>query len=118
MANRLKWIKIKDPIYGGELWVVVNKSCSRVYDYFKKRHINLFAPEGEASCTYLVDKNDNSLLTIMWLKKKSANLLSHEILHFVRKILEDKVGMPLNTYTSEAYAYYYQYIHYRITREW
>ena|SRR5258708_17288434 len=69
----------------------------------------------ELGVTYLLTEEDfpskiKGTVGFIWVRKKiDLGTLTHELCHLVIGVLDKKAGMEINSVTSEAFAYYYDF---------
>jgi hypothetical protein len=112
-----KWIV--DEIYHRNFYLCWNSTEEYFMKWVNKREgTNLECGNADASTVIVDDGKINS--NYIWIEKFKYNtilvpLLSHEVMHYVHNMLS-LCGMKLNDDTEEAYAFYFQYIFWKILK--
>jgi hypothetical protein len=109
--KKLKVLQIYDPIFCVNWIACVTKK----YSDFKEMADSSYGVElkkapvwAQGNCGYCLENNGNTLVFI-WLSEFNYPKFSHEILHGVGVVLNDK-GIGLSGATDEIFAYYQEFI--------
>ncbi len=102
--------KIKIPIYGRELRIVV---CDNVQTGLKKLGLDEFEGDEVEAC---VVEDQDGVINLVIQPDASINTITHEAFHITSGILDD-VGMKLCDNSEEGYAYLIGWVAEKIDKE-
>lgn len=120
----MKTFKIKDPIYGAVIIVVVNCSQEEIRGHIKK-YVNLKELEtvkGLVGRHIVLETDFGSRTNLIWLESfkwsiECQGVVAHEILHCAIEIIS-RSNIYINSgQDSEALAYYFEYLFTSIWQE-
>lgn len=115
-------INMFDPVYRVVLSVIIDRdpeSSNRWLDdagYTGERS-DPNTKEGQFYALTNDNMKDGGASQFIWLRKKDLNTLSHELLHFVMYVFNDK-NVPIRYENDETFAYYFEYWFNRVRKEW
>lgn len=110
----MKILKIKDPLYGQDISLVVNCSHEDLRRYLKRKYEFDLDPSPFAAGEYFVleNKTEARRRSFVWCKSFNwtavdQSVLAHELLHLTFGILEH-AGLEVTDDSDEAYTYLFE----------